>query len=312
MEIFKKLNQNGFSHELIMLVIVISSVTAVGGYVISRSHAETTEDTGGNSQILAPDQQSKLFRPKGLPTNTPNSASLSTQSPSPGASCYPNICYYYNSMTMGGISATGAKVSFTTAKPGLGSKDYHSITELAVESADGQQVVEVGWTVDKGLNGDSSPHLFVYHWVNGGSTCYNACGFVQVSTTIRPGALLAAGTIGTYKIAFTNNKWWVYYKGQQVGYFPASLWRGTFTKLGLVQVFGEVAASPSALPHTKMGNGVLGTKSGSAVISGLSLINPSNSSTLSYNDFGTRVYKIGSHNDFCTSLCGMHYGGPGY
>lgn len=50
-----------------------------------------------------------------------------------------------------------------------------------VQSEDGRHIVEVGWTVDRELNGDAQPHLFVYHWVDGQATCYNGCGFVQYS-----------------------------------------------------------------------------------------------------------------------------------
>ena len=59
--------------------------------------------------------------------------------------------------------------------------DFHSLAELAVLSSDGQQIVEVGWTVDRGLNGDDDPHLFVFHWVDGVGTCYNGCGFVPIT-----------------------------------------------------------------------------------------------------------------------------------
>ena len=36
------------------------------------------------------------------------------------------------------------------------------------------------------VTGDEDPHLFVYHWVNRQTSCYNACGFVQYSKTIKP------------------------------------------------------------------------------------------------------------------------------
>jgi hypothetical protein len=54
-------------------------------------------------------------------------------------------------------------------------------------------IVEVGWTVDDSLNGDYRPHLFVYHWVNNGETCYNGCGFVQVKSPYSPGMALRRG-----------------------------------------------------------------------------------------------------------------------
>ena len=75
--------------------------------------------------------------------------------------------------------ADGASVQIDQARPVIGPA-YHSLIELAVESLDSSQIVEVGWTVDKELNGDDLPHLFVFHWVDGAPTCYNGCGFVQI------------------------------------------------------------------------------------------------------------------------------------
>ena len=43
------------------------------------------------------------------------------------------------------------------AKPALATSDYHSLAELAVQSADGNHIVEVGWNVDRVVNGDDDP-----------------------------------------------------------------------------------------------------------------------------------------------------------
>lgn len=61
----------------------------------------------------------------------------------------------------------GLFATATIAQPALATGDSHSLAELAAQSADGRQIVEVGWTVDRGVNGDSLPHLFVFHWVDG-------------------------------------------------------------------------------------------------------------------------------------------------
>src|SRR4051812_37172663 len=48
-------------------------------------------------------------------------------------------------------AATGASVTLQQVKPAVSAGDYHSLAELAVESADGRQIVEVGWNADPGL-----------------------------------------------------------------------------------------------------------------------------------------------------------------
>jgi Neprosin len=149
----------------------------------------------------------------------------------------------------------GVAAQLTVAKPKLGAADWHSLAEIAVQSADGQQVVEVGWNVDRVTNGDENTHLFVYHWVDGKATCYNGCDFVPYAgATIAPGATLAADVIKPFGIQYSAGNWWIAYDSAWIGYFPDKIWNSTFTKGGLVQVFGEIAASSTA-PCTEMGNG---------------------------------------------------------
>ena len=51
-----------------------------------------------------------------------------------------------------------------------------------------------------------------------------------------------------------NDAWWIVYDTEWIGYFPDDLWDGNYTRSGLQQFFGEVAAS-STKPCTDMGNG---------------------------------------------------------
>lgn len=249
--------------------------------------------------------------PPVIPTGS--RAKILANSTNGNGGCEYGACYYWATMADYGISAAGASVSITQAQPKVGSQDYHSLTELAIESADGQQVVEIGWLVAPGINQDSLTHLFVYHWVNGAESCYNGCGFVQTSTTYKAGGLIKINTVGTYSIHYNSGKWILKYNGSQLGYFPESLWGGSFTKAGIVQAFGEVASSSATTPLTQMGNGILGTKSGSAVISKFNLIGTQNTQTLYYAaDQAPSVYTIGSYNTACKLSCSMHYGGPGY
>src|SRR5262249_26058295 len=144
----------------------------------------------------------------------------------------------------------------------------------------------------------------VFHWVNGGATCYNGCGYVQVSSTMAPGDPVTVGATGTYKIAFRSGKWWINYNGEDLGYFPASLWTTTFKSFGLYQVFGEVAANSS--PRcTDMGNGTFGSQSGAATIGKIKLPKSTTAPAISLNATNTSLYNSGLHGDT------FGFGGPG-
>jgi hypothetical protein len=168
--------------------------------------------------------------------------------------------YYYNVGSMA-VEGQGFYSNLSIAKPNLSTKDYHTLAEVAVQDAN-NNIVEVGWTVDRGVNkGDVNPHLFVYHWVNGAKSCYNGCGWEQTSDTVKPGDTLATGA-KRFGIEFVDDAWWVSYDSEYIGYFPAKLWTSagqTFEKTSMVQVFGEVASSSADTPCSQMGNGILGT-----------------------------------------------------
>jgi neprosin-like protein len=158
----------------------------------------------------------------------------------------------------------GIYANVTISKPKLGANDYHSLGELAAQNfpsfdnPDVHQTVEVGWNVDRGVNGDDDPHLFVYHWVDGKKSCYNACGFVQYSTSVKPGDTLTYDVAKKFGIQYTGGAWWIAYDSEWVGYFPEKLWNDEgvrFSRTNFVQAFGEVAGSLTSAPCTEMGNG---------------------------------------------------------
>lgn len=172
------------------------------------------------------------------------------------------------------LASHGAYMSTPVQSPFVFSGDSHSLAELAVESADGQQIIEIGWSVDPVLK-DETPRLFVYHWVNGQGTCYNACGFVlNGSSSITPGmALTSSSTPTQFAIEYFQGNWWYGYNGTWFGYLPeATVWGGTFTQSGLVQMFGEVA-STVAKPCTHMGNGIPGSSPNAAAVTGVGYYN---------------------------------------
>jgi hypothetical protein len=200
--------------------------------------------------------------------------------------------------------AAGASIRLSQEQPVVAPSDYHSLAELAVESADGRQVAEVGWTVDPSQFGDGLPHLFVFHWVDGTPTCYDGCGFVQVSPTVQAGQPLTPGAKATFGLRHRNARWWATYNGEKVGYFPDAAWSGGFTRTSLIQVFGEVAAG-SVAPCTDMGNGVFGHLAGSAVMTRFRLQGTSVAPALTTWSSGG-LYDVGA-----STPTGFRYGGPG-
>ncbi len=227
----------------------------------------------------------------------------------------------------------GTQVRAQISKPELASGDHHSLFEVAAQSADGKHIVEVGWTVDRALNGDDRPHLFVYHWVDRSPGCYNGCGFVQVDDDIVAGmelpyqaaaplaapaesltaATAAAPAEGVFAIRHRNRRWWVGYNGVWFGYFPDSLWSNSFTQAGLVQWFGEVAAS-SSTPCSDMGTGVLGTEPAATLVSEIALLDkgaPVAPGTISLYNPNRTLYVAESLGADAAGLGAVRYGGPG-
>ena len=149
--------------------------------------------------------------------------------------------------------------------------------ELALEDSS-NDTVEVGWMVDQPQYGDSSPHLFVYHFSSGKTTCYNGCGFVQISKSNIPGEALTAGSSVTYKIEFTNNEWQIFFDGDELGYFPTSAYSDSFTAASLIQIYGEVATTGDLC--IQMGNGTSGDQPGSVDFSNFTLIGANSSPDL--------------------------------
>ena len=161
----------------------------------------------------------------------------------------------------------GAGASMVQAEPKVATIDYHSLAEIAVESSDNKQIIEIGWTVDPGVNAaDTAPHLFSFHWIDGVPTCYNGCGWVQVSATHMPGMAVEPGpTPHTFQIEHrADARWWLTYDGDDMGYYPDTEWQGRYTHGDFTQWFGEVAAGTEPMPCTQMGTGVFGSAAGAA------------------------------------------------
>ncbi|WP_329582693.1 neprosin family prolyl endopeptidase [Kitasatospora sp. NBC_01250] len=223
-----------------------------------------------------------------------------------GPICWFGACYdYVNGRQV--TDASGATMRMMVAAPAIkpGDTDSHSLQELALQSGDQKSTVEIGWTVDLGLNGDLRPHLFVYHWVDGAESCYNGCGFVQVSHSAKAGMALPAGSAARFAIQNVGGDWWVFYDDQPVGYFPGSLWQGTYTRAQMISAFGEVAHA-SGSTCEQMGDGKAGTAHGSGWIDDFHLIGATDRSHLTVTATSPALYDAGR-----VTPTSFHLGGPG-
>jgi hypothetical protein len=133
----------------------------------------------------------------------------------------------------------------------------HSLAQTWTQSADQNETVEVGWTVDPLLNAGnhpSSPHLFIFSTNDGYVTgCYNNTGgnclpfILAPQATMTPGMTLTSSTFGGPPVHLVLNTvsgdfgygatgWNI----QGVGVYPATNYSGMRTTAGIVQAGGEV------------------------------------------------------------------------
>lgn len=230
----------------------------------------------------------------------------------PGVAHAQDTFLYVGYHQLPGADSQGAGARMLQGDPALAIEDAHTLGEIGLSSADSRQIVEIGWHVDVLVNGDAQPRLFVFHWIDGMPTCYNACGWVQVSTTNRPGMRVVPGESADYLIKRQGQDWWLYYNGDALGYFPGSLWTAagtSYTDVGHAQWFGEIAAAgPDSC--TEMGNGVLGSDPAATTMSELTLVSASGTQVPANADIGT-VTNAAYYNIGQTTPTSFGFGGPG-
>src|SRR5215470_19483526 len=83
----------------------------------------------------------------GSPLALARAEGVTSPSPMDGTICYFGACYNYVAGRQYAWYATGAGVQLWRGRPKLDPADVnsHSLQELAVQSVDGLQIVEVGW-----------------------------------------------------------------------------------------------------------------------------------------------------------------------
>ncbi len=172
----------------------------------------------------------------------------------------------------------GATVKLQVSNPFVATgvdSSAHSVAELACQSEDGSNTVEIGWR--KGL-GDSTPWLFTYSWIGGVPQGYGV-GFTPVSGVSHHVGDYLSATTSTNRVLwkigcqYFGGVWWLGWDStpgtfEWIGYYSGTLWSGaspaqTFVKSELLQVYGEVYADTGT--NTDMGNGQFGCTTASCI-----------------------------------------------
>jgi hypothetical protein len=266
--------------------------------------------------VPSPTKSLTNYAPKGSPgtvQTSPKTANKGNLS-----SLMSGVAFRYAGANQLGITADGVYANVKVAKPYMASYDYHTLAEVAAQKDVGgvPQIVEVGWNVDRAINGDDDPHLFVYHWVNNTTSCYNGCGWVDnPAVNIDAGEDITAwiGTAKKFAIQYSGGNWWVGVDNQWIGYFPESLWTSAgvtgFNNIGYTQLFGEIALEDGLDECTDMGTGQYAS-AGSGSAAYFSSIGYVNGPTPNFSTLNTDANKwsaallSGSKRSFL-------YGGPG-
>ena len=295
---------------LVIFAVAVATCVSVAGQSAQAS-AGPARVSGHRQPVRSPDGQLVKGHPGGhtpknrrTPKDPPPATNLSGTAGS-GCAFRTTNQYFCHAGAYQYVTADGAYMSTTVESPVVEPGDAHSLAELAVESSDGQQIIEIGWTVDT-VQWDQTPRLFIYHWVNGQGTCYNTCDFYSNSTTITPGMTLTpSSTPVQFAIEYYQGNWWYGYNGTWFGYLPGSVWSGTYTQSGLIQEFGEVA-STTTQPCTDMGNGYLGTDPSAAAVTDIGYYNTTTPVSLTGTVDDPTLY-----DSQITSTNSFRYGGPG-
>jgi hypothetical protein len=185
----------------------------------------------------------------------------------------PGICFYYAGASDSRPDQGGGH-TMTIERPSVAGSG-HSLEELSVQGGpNNSNIVEIGSSVSPEQFGDSAPHLFVYHWINGAETCYS-CNWQQYSNTYYPNMDLSnlVGHSVYNGYVYYQGNWWAWFNDQWVGYFPGSQWKGQFQTSQLVQWFGEVATDNGVPPLSQMGNGLFPSAAAAAPMSTLCDVN---------------------------------------
>lgn len=243
-------------------------------------------------------------------------------------------CYYYNAMQQkfDVDPATSTEATVMIGKPFVDTPTWtHSLGQVAVRSADTEDIVEFGWTVDKGQRADGNPILFASHSIDDVWKGYNT-GFVDyvddpatpaVEGAVNLGAGLPKPVQKRFFVGQTATAFWVGYDTGWVAYVPKSRWTpggvqrpfyAATADLVYVQWFFEVAAGETE-PCTDMGTGTLYNATGTPTppVADMSYYSVGGTATpADWGQLGTNPTTTGVWGATETSPTSFVGGGPGW
>jgi hypothetical protein len=226
-----------------------------------------------------------------------------------------SACYYYAAASYR-READGGGMTMSIERPAYNNSggSGHTLDEIAIQGGKGDgNIVELGWNVSTDQYSNANPHLFVFHWINWGPTCYDACGWQQWNTTYYPGMDLNSMVGREVYIGYViwKGNWWAWFDNQWLGYYPGTKWSGEYKKNQLVQWFGEVASNNGIPPKTDMGNGNFPTSQSAATMYNLCDVNASDW-VCWYRDQQSLGATVPAYYDIDRTGFGRtRYGGPG-
>lgn len=239
---------------------------------------------GGHVPVLRPDI-SKLPEGIGLKDFSSKRGGLKFRKKSAGGKAAPpSPAGYFHAASWQSIQAYGCDALLNVWDPKIDTTSGidHSISQTWVlnQQNASTQSVEAGWTVDRGLNGDLNPHLFIFYTTNNyafeadyvGGYNQQYKGWVQVHKSYFPGMLLSPVSVINgaqvelgIKYQLYENNWWFAIKFHAtdpwayIGYYPASLYNGGLANAADSIGFGGEIYSGLANPCNttdQMGSGI--------------------------------------------------------
>jgi hypothetical protein len=174
------------------------------------------------------------------------------------------------------VASSGSVGTMSVWNPFVHKVGEHSISEVALAGGSPLtplQTVETGWRESELSYGDKVPHFFIWFTTDGhqtqadyiGGYDLDVKGFVQVSETVFPGAVLTE--ISSYngeqhtmdiRIQLYQGNWWITVNNENVGYYPAHLFDPSGISGGAERVhwYGEVVDwDDGEVTCTDMGSG---------------------------------------------------------
>jgi hypothetical protein len=240
-----------------------------------------------------------------------------TASPAQAAACTPNACYVYTGFRQT-VDFDGIGFLLSKETPAVDTKTWHSLAELSVHDASGNNTVEIGWTRDPLVCAAGvTVCVFMGNWVAGTFGCYNGCGAVNAAgcSPYCLGASLDGIANGTSKnfalqhICTPTCSWWGGVDGVWRFSIPDSDWGvNAFTVGKKWQIFGEIAEKDTTTCADMM-NGVLPTGSPTFLggkANSMTMVNPS--AALAPTTFSSDVTKW---NALMVTGTSGRFGGPG-